>query len=248
MMQDFQGKVAIVTGGASGIGEAVVRDLVARGAKVVIADFAGDHAAALAEQLGDAALPFQLDVADAAAVEAMVAFTLEKFGALHLAVNNAGVGGPSQPLADIALDDWRRLIDVDLHSVFYCLKYQIPAMLKSGGGSIVNMASILGAVGWAGSSAYVTAKHALLGLTKTAAIDYAEQGIRVNAVGPGFIATPLVESSMTDAARAGLAEKHLFNRLGTAEEVAVLTNFLLSDKASFMTGTYYPVDGGYLAR
>lgn len=247
-MQDFEGKIAIVTGGASGIGAAVVRDLVARGAKVVIADFAGDHATALAQELGESVRPFQLDVADAEAVEALIDFTVEQFGALHLAVNNAGVGGPSAPVAEIALDDWRRLIDVDLNSVFYCLKYQIPAMLKSGGGSIVNMASILGAVGWAGSSPYVTAKHALLGLTKTAAIDYATQGIRVNAVGPGFIATPLVESSMTDEARAGLAEKHLLNRLGTPEEVAALTNFLLSDKASFLTGAYYPVEGGYLAR
>lgn len=247
-MQDFEGKVAIVTGAASGIGAAVVRDLAARGAKVVVADFDGAHAKGLAESLGEGARSFQLDVADPEAVRAMVEFTVREFGALHLAVNNAGIGGPSAPIAEISLEDWRRVIDVDLNSVFYCLKYQIPAIVAAGGGSIVNMASILGAVGWGGSGIYVTAKHALLGLTKNAAIDYADKGVRVNAVGPGFIATPLVESSMTDEARAGLAEKHLLNRLGTPEEVAALTNFLLSDKASFMTGTYYPVDGGYLAR
>ncbi len=247
-MQDFEGKVAIVTGAASGIGAAVARDLAERGAKVVVADFDGAHAKSVAESLGDGARSFQLDVADPEAVRAMVEFTVREFGALHLAVNNAGIGGPSAPIAEISLDDWRRVIDVDLNSVFYCLKYQIPAIVAAGGGAIVNMASILGAVGWGGSGIYVTAKHALLGLTKNAAIDYADKGVRVNAVGPGFIATPLVESSMTDEARAGLAEKHLLNRLGTPEEVAALTNFLLSDKASFMTGTYYPVDGGYLAR
>ncbi|WP_404334900.1 SDR family NAD(P)-dependent oxidoreductase [Sphingomonas sp. MMS12-HWE2-04] len=247
-MTDFEGRVAIVTGAASGIGAAVARDLAARGAKLVIADFDAAHAGTIAKDIGDAARPFQLDVADPAAVEAMVAFAVSEFGGLHLAVNNAGIGGAPAPVADIRLEDWRRVIDVDLNSVFFCMKYQIPAMLKSGGGSIVNMASILGAVGWGGSAAYVTSKHALLGLTKTAAIDYAAQGIRVNAVGPGFISTPALQENMTDAAIAGLAEKHLLNRLGTPEEVAALTSFLLSDRASFMTGTYYPVDGGYLAR
>jgi NAD(P)-dependent dehydrogenase (short-subunit alcohol dehydrogenase family) len=248
MMQDFEGKVAIVTGGASGIGAAVARDLAERGARVVVADFDGAHASSFADSLGTNARPFQLDVADPEAVRAMVDFAVAEFGALHLAVNNAGIGGPAAPIADISLEDWHRVIDVDLNSVFYCLKYQIPAIVAAGGGSIVNMASILGAVGWGGSGIYVTAKHALLGLTKNAAIDYADKGVRVNAVGPGFIHTPAIAANMTDEAIAGLAGKHLLNRLGTPEEVAALTSFLLSDKASFMTGTYYPVDGGYLAR
>jgi NAD(P)-dependent dehydrogenase (short-subunit alcohol dehydrogenase family) len=247
-MQDFEGKVAIVTGAASGIGAAVARDLAERGARVVVADFDGAHAKGFAESLGGNARSFQLDVADPEAVRAMVDFTVAEFGALHLAVNNAGIGGPAAPIADIALEDWHRVIDVDLNSVFYCLKYQIPAIVTAGGGAIVNMASILGAVGWGGSGIYVTAKHALLGLTKNAAIDYADKGVRVNAVGPGFIHTPAIAANMTEDAIAGLASKHLLGRLGTPEEVAALTSFLLSDKASFMTGTYYPVDGGYLAR
>ncbi len=248
-MSLFQGKVALVTGGASGIGAAVVRDLVAEGARVVIADFDEAGATKLADELGgDVALPFKADVADARAVEAMVGFAVARFGALHLAVNNAGIGAPATPLADIALDDWHRVIGVDLHSVFYGMKYQIPAILGSGGGAIVNMASILGAVGWAGSAAYVTSKHAILGMTKTAAMDYATQGIRINAVGPGFVSTPALEKTMTDDERAGLAQLHPLERLARPEEIAALTSFLLSDRASFMTGTYYPVDGGYLAR
>ncbi|MDG2512089.1 SDR family NAD(P)-dependent oxidoreductase [Sphingobium yanoikuyae] len=245
----FQDRVAIVTGGASGIGEAVVKDLLAEGAKVVIADFDEAGAQRLAQSCGeDRARAFKVDVSDAQAVSASVDFAVETFGGLHLAVNNAGIGAPSTPLADIAIDDWHRVVGVDLHSVFYGMKYQIPAMLKSGGGAIVNMASILGAVGWAGSAAYVTSKHAVVGITKTAALDYAAQGIRVNAVGPAFVETPALGKTMTDAERAVLAGLHAFDRLARPEEIAAMTSFLLSDRASFMTGTYYPVDGGYLAR
>src|SRR5690606_16331483 len=209
-MNRFEGQVAIVTGGASGIGEAICRRLAREGAKVVIADYDGAAAQALAAGLGEAdALAFQLDVADAAAVERMVQATVERFGGLHLAVNNAGIGGPIRPAPEYppadwargidanppravcslkhqlpALPDWHRVIDVNLHGVMYSMKHELPAMLASGGGSIVNMASILGSVGWSGSIAYVAAKHALLGMTKTAAMEYAPQGIRVNAVGP----------------------------------------------------------------
>jgi NAD(P)-dependent dehydrogenase (short-subunit alcohol dehydrogenase family) len=245
----FQDRVAIVTGGASGIGEAVVKDLLAEGAKVVIADFDEAGAQRLAQSCGeDRARAFKVDVSDAQAVSASVDFAVETFGGLHLAVNNAGIGAPSTPLADIAIDDWHRVVGVDLHSVFYGMKYQIPAMLKSGGGAIVNMASILGAAGWAGSAAYVTSKHAVVGMTKTAALDYAGQGIRVNAVGPAFVETPALGKTMTDAELAVLAGLHAFDRLARPEEIAAMTSFLLSDRASFMTGTYYPVDGGYLAR
>lgn len=247
-MKLFENKVAIVTGGASGIGEAVVRDLVAEGARVVIADFDESGATRLADDVGgDLARPFKVDVSDAQAVRAMVDFTVREFGGLHLAVNNAGIGAPSTPLADIEIDDWHRVLGVDLHSVFYGLKYQIPAMIASGGGAIVNMASILGAVGWAGSAAYVTSKHALLGMTKTAALDYAGQGIRVNAIGPAFVETPALGKTMTDEERSVLAQKHAFKRLARPEEIAAVTSFILSDRASFVTGTYYPVDGGYLA-
>jgi NAD(P)-dependent dehydrogenase (short-subunit alcohol dehydrogenase family) len=248
MQQDFSGKVAIVTGGASGIGAAIVRDLAARGARVVVADFNGDGAGQLASEVGESCRAFTVDVGDAVRVKAMVDFAMREFGRLDLAVNNAGIGGASAPIGETDLGDWHKVIDVNLHGVFYGMRYQIPAMLESGGGAIVNMASILGAVGWRGSVGYVAAKHALLGMTKTAALEYAAKGVRVNAVGPAFIATPLIEQGMDEEARAGLVALHPIGRLGTSEEVAALTNFLLSDAASFVNGSYHPVDGGFLSQ
>lgn len=245
---DFKDKAGIVTGAASGIGAAVARELVNLGGRVVIADFDEEAARALSQELGaERTAVFRLDVADPTANEALVAFTLGMFDRLDFAVNNAGIGAPSMKLADIPLDSWSRVIDVDLNSVFYAMKYQIPAMVERGGGAIVNMASILGAVGWSGSAAYVTAKHALVGMTKVAALDYADAGLRVNAVGPGFVSTPALEKTMTAEERFGLAAKHALNRLATPEEIASVTAFLLSERASFVTGSYYPVDGGYLA-
>ncbi len=243
---DFSDRVALVTGGASGIGEAIVRQLSAAGARVVVADCDGERAEALAASL-PASRAHAVDVADPAAVQAMVSFTVQHFGALHLAVNNAGVGGEVAPVADHPLDAWRRVMGINLDGVFYGMKYQIPAILAAGGGAIVNMSSILGSNGWAGSCAYVAAKHALQGLTKTAALEYAAQGLRVNAVAPAFIDTPLIAAYQGEV-REQLVSLHPAGRLGRAEEVAALTCFLLSDEAAFINGSCHLVDGGYSAR
>jgi len=245
MPTEFAGKVAIVTGGASGIGAACARQLAAGGAKVVVADLHEEQAMTLAEEIGGAG--FALDVSSPEQVEAMVAFAEERFGALHLAVNNAGIGGPSAPVGEYSLEDWRRVIDVNLNSVFYSMRFELPAIERAGGGAIVNMTSILGSVGFQGSSAYVAAKHGVVGLTKEAAVSYAARGIRINAVGPGFIDTPLLANLEKDVYD-GLVSLHPVGRLGTSEEVAELTCFLLSERAPFINGSYHLVDGGYTAR
>jgi NAD(P)-dependent dehydrogenase (short-subunit alcohol dehydrogenase family) len=251
MNQRFESKVALVTGAASGIGAAIALQLAREGAKVVVADQNASGANEIVrdiEQSGGVASLFEVDVADAVEVEAMVSFATRTYGALHLAVNNAGIGGPSAPLADYPLEGWQKVMDVNLNSVFYCTKFEIAAMLRAGGGAIVNMASILGSVGFANSSAYVTAKHGMLGLTKAAAIEYASKGVRINSVGPGFIDTPLLSKNLDAATLGAIAGMHPIGRLGRSEEVAALTCFLLSDEASFITGSYHLVDGGYVAQ
>jgi len=250
MAKDFTGKVAFVTGAASGIGEAVATQLAERGAKVVVADLKLDAANRVVEAIkakGGEAAAVAVDVGDAAQVEKAVQFATDTFGKLDLAVNNAGIGGAAAPLGDYTLEDWHKVIDVNLNSVFYSMKYEIAAMLKSGGGAIVNMASILGSVAFPNAPAYVAAKHGVVGMTKSAAIDYAKKGIRVTAVGPGFIDTPLLQG-MPEEAYDGLVAIHPVGRLGKAEEVAALTLFLLSDAASNITGSYHLVDGGYVAQ
>ena len=247
----FTNRSALVTGGASGIGAAIARQLAREGARVLVADrdIAGARGvAASIEDAGGTALAHQVDVADAAAVGAMVRAATGAFGGLHLAVNNAGIGGPSAPTGEYPLDGWQRVIDINLNGVFYGLRYEIPAIIGSGGGAIVNMASILGTLGFASAPAYVAAKHGVVGLTKSAAIEYAQQGVRINSVGPGFIDTPLLANSLDKAALGYVTSLHPANRLGTSEEVAALTCFLLSDAASFITGSYHLVDGGYAAR
>lgn len=251
MAYDFKDKVALVTGAASGIGAAVAQLLAASGAKVMIADLDADGAKTVAEAIlaqGGVAKAIEVDVTDPVEVEAMVDATRRQYGGLHLAVNNAGIGGASAPTGEYPLESWRKVMATNLDSVFYGMRYQIPAIQASGGGAIVNMASILGSVAFANAPAYVAAKHGMVGLTKTAAIEYARQGIRINSIGPGFIDTPLLSKNLDAATLTAIAGMHPVGRLGAASEVAALTAFLLSDDASFITGSYHLVDGGYTAQ
>ena len=247
MGKQFQGRTAIVTGAASGIGKAIALGLGAEGANVVVNDLKIESAQAVADEIaaaGGSAIAIAGDVGNPDDVKATVEAAVRRFGALHLAVNNAGIGGPLGLLADIDIADYKKRMDVNLHSVFYGMYYQIPAMLKAGGGSIVNMSSILGVVGSSTAVPYVAAKHGVSGMTKAAALGYADKGIRVNSVHPGYIDTPLLEA-LPKPAYDALVGLHPVGRLGTPEEVSALVLFVLSDQASFITGSQYLVDGGY---
>ena len=249
--KDFAGKTAIVTGAASGIGEAVATELAARGATVIASDLDAEALEAVVAGItaaGGTAHARLADVSEAQAMESLVKFAQDKGGALHLAVNNAGIGGPQEKIGDYPLDGWRQVMGVNLDGVFYGMRYQIPAILAAGGGSIVNVSSILGSVGRPAAAPYVATKHALNGLTKATALEYAEQGIRINAVSPGFIATPILTKNLPEDVIEQLGQLHPIGRIGTSEEVSALVCFLLSDRASFVTGSVHMVDGGYIAQ
>ncbi|WKK57773.1 MULTISPECIES: SDR family NAD(P)-dependent oxidoreductase [unclassified Sphingobacterium] len=247
-MKQLENKVAIVTGGASGIGKAIVELFVKEGAKVVVADLNEKLGDQLIDSLGDSNIIFvKADASSAEDNKKIVDVAIENFGALHIAVNNAGIGGDSATVGDLTIEGWKKVIDINLNGVFYGMHYQLPEIEKVGG-SIINMASILGQVGFANSSAYVAAKHGVVGLTKSAGWEYATKGVRVNAIGPGFISTPLVDNALNADALKYLETQHAFQRLGQPEEVAELALWLASDKSSFVTASYYPVDGGYLAK
>lgn len=247
MTEMFAGKTALVTGAGSGIGEAVAVALAEQGANVVVADINREHADGVVGRiaaLGRNAVAVAIDVTKPEDMESAVRVALEEFGGLHLAFNNAGIGGPSGLVAEIDVDAYRRVIDTNLNSVFYGMRAEIPAIINSGGGAIVNTSSILGLVGDASAVGYTAAKHGVTGLTRSAALGYADKGVRVNSVHPGYITTPLIEQIDPDY----LIAKHPMGRLGTVGEVAAVVLFLLSDQASFVTGSQYGVDGGYIAQ
>lgn len=249
---DLESRTTIVTGGSSGIGRAVALAYARAGARVVVSDIAekgGEETVRLIEAAtpGAEAIFVRADSASQEEQQALVEAAVERFGGLHVACNNAGIAGEINPVGEMSPEGWRRVIDINLSGVFYAMHAQIPHMVDAGGGAIVNMASILGQVGTPGSSAYVAAKHGVVGLTRSAALEYATQGIRINAVGPAYIDTPLLEAVPPEA-RGRLEELHPMGRLGRSEEVAELVVWLSGERASFVTGAYYPVDGGYLAR
>jgi NAD(P)-dependent dehydrogenase (short-subunit alcohol dehydrogenase family) len=250
MHNDLQGKTALVTGAASGIGRAVALLYGQYGANVMVSDIDETQGQQVVDELiaaGGIAQFYKADVGDPAQCRELVQATVAAFATLDVACNNAGITGELSLTADYSLEGWQRIINVNLNSVFFCLKYELEVMLKQGYGSIINMSSILGQVGTPTLAGYVTAKHGVIGLTQTAAQEYAAQGIRINAVGPAYIDTPLLGAFSAET-KQGLVALHPIGRLGLAQEVAELVIWLSSEKASFVTGSYYPVDGGYLAR
>ncbi len=248
MKKSFEGKVALVTGAASGIGQATALLYATYGAKVIVSDIRdnGETVAKIKDAGGEATF-IKADVSKAVECEALVAQTIATYGKIDIAFNNAGILGETNKLADTSLEGFAKVISINLKSVFFCMKYEIAAMLKQGGGVIVNTASILGTVGFASYSGYVAAKHGVVGLTQNAGLEYSDKNIRINCVAPGFINTPLLDT-IDKSGKESLVVKHPIGRLGKPNEVAELVIWLSSDKASYATGGYYPIDGGYLAQ
>jgi NAD(P)-dependent dehydrogenase (short-subunit alcohol dehydrogenase family) len=252
------GKVALITGGGSGIGRATAIVFGREGAKVAIADYnreGGEHTVRMIKEAGGDALFIEANVAIAKQVEAMVAKTVETYGRLDCAFNNAGIEGEmghgaSINIADCSEDNWARIIAINLTGVFLCMKYEIPQNLKHGRGSIVNTASVAGLIGLPGGTAYVASKHGVAGLTKSAALEYAKSGIRINAVCPGFIRTAMVERVIDGGSisEEAMVAAEPIGRIGKPEEIASVVLFLCSDDASYVTGLPIPVDGGYVAQ
>jgi NAD(P)-dependent dehydrogenase (short-subunit alcohol dehydrogenase family) len=251
------GKVALVTGSAAGIGRAAALKFAQEGAKVIVSDISsdgGNETVAIIKQRGGDAVFIRADVTKASEVEALVAKTVDSYGRLDCACNNAGIEGKILALAEQSEENFDRVISINAKGVFLCLKYEIAQMLKNGGGAIVNLASVAGLIGFPGLGPYVASKHAINGLTKNAALEYSRRGVRVNSVCPGGIETRMLDSLVTQAGAGGVSTRemmdplHPIGRIGQPNEVAELIVWLCSPRASFVTGANIPVDGGYVAQ
>ena len=250
-------KAVLITGAASGIGRATAIEAQLEGARLLLCDVNDEQGEAVADELrgaGGSAVYAHCDVTDEAQVEAVVGRAVEELGGLDGAFNCAGILGSLGNVGDTALEDWKRILDVDLNGVFLCTKHELRRMAENGGGSIVNMASAAGLIGWPAAAGYVAAKHGVVGLTKSAALEYAEQGVRVNSMCPSYVRTPMVDKDLFEDALgndevliAAARANHPIGRFAQPEEIASACVWLLSDKASFVTGTAMSVDGGYTA-
>ncbi|SHO62964.1 NAD(P)-dependent dehydrogenase (short-subunit alcohol dehydrogenase family) [Algoriphagus zhangzhouensis] len=246
----LENKVAYISGGGSGIGEAIAKAYAKEGAKVVVSDINSDHGQAVVDSIkkdGGEAIFIKADSSSAEENKRVVEEIVKAYGKLDVACNNAGIGGPAALTGEYDVNAWDKVIGLNLNGVFYACRYQLEQMVKNGGGSIINIASIHGTVAAPMSPAYTASKHGVVGLTKNIAAEYGQLGVRCNAVGPGYIATPLLDNNLTDDMKKMIAGKSSMNRLGTPEEIADLVVFLASDKSSFTTGSYFIADGGYTA-
>ncbi|MFO7918143.1 MAG: SDR family oxidoreductase [Anaerolineae bacterium] len=253
MAKEFAGKVALVTGGSAGIGRATALAFARRGAKVVVGDIGvsgGEKTVRMIEDEGGEALFVETDVSQAGDVKEMVEQTIDTYGRLDFACNNAGIEGEQAPTAETSEENWDRVMNINLKGVWLCMKYEIPRILDAGGGAIVNMSSAAGRVGFAQIPAYTASKHGVIGLTKAAALEYATENLRVNAVCPGVIDTGMIDryTGGDEEAREQLLASQPIGRLGRPEEIADVVVCLCSEGTSFVTGVALPADGGYVAQ